>query len=81
AEKELFTALSTASIATETSLREEKFADAMGAIASLRAPLDRFFEDVTVNAEEAALRANRLALLQQVTRLCDQVADFRQIEG
>ncbi|MEM6650285.1 MAG: glycine--tRNA ligase subunit beta [Pseudomonadota bacterium] len=81
AEKELFAALSTASTATETSLREENFTEAMGAIASLRAPLDRFFEDVTVNAEEAALRANRLALLQQVTGLCDQVADFRQIEG
>lgn len=80
-EKALFTAVSDAVATVEAGLGSEDFASAMGALAGLRAPLDGFFEAVTVNAEEAGLRANRLALLQQITALCDRVARFSQLEG
>jgi glycyl-tRNA synthetase beta chain len=59
---------------------EERFADAMAVLASLRSPLDGFFENVTVNAEDAALRLNRLRLLAELRALLNQVADFSAIE-
>jgi len=59
----------------------EDFAAAMRALASLRAPLDAFFDKVTVNADDAALRANRLKLLSQIRRTTMLVADFARIEG
>ncbi|WP_048862099.1 glycine--tRNA ligase subunit beta, partial [Acidisphaera rubrifaciens] len=54
---------------------------AMRAMAGLRAPLDAFFDGVTVNAPEPELRRNRLALLTQVRSVMDRVADFSRIEG
>ena len=54
---------------------------AMGALARLRGPVDAFFDDVTVNADDAALRRNRLRLLAQITATLEQVADFSKIEG
>ncbi len=59
----------------------ERFAEAMSAMAKLRAPLDAFFTHVTVNAPEPELRRNRLRLLAQVRDMMNQVADFSQIEG
>jgi glycyl-tRNA synthetase beta chain len=59
----------------------EDFAAAMRALASLRGPLDAFFERVTVNADDAALRANRLKLLSHIRRTTMLVADFARIEG
>ena len=53
----------------------------MRALASLRAPVDAFFDTVTVNAEEPALRANRLALLNALRSATRTVADFSRIEG
>jgi glycyl-tRNA synthetase beta chain len=53
----------------------------MSAMARLRAPLDAFFDRVTVNAPEADLRRNRLCLLSQVRTTLDQVADLSKIEG
>ena len=53
----------------------------MGTMAGLRAPLDAFFEKVTVNATEPILRRNRLRLLNQVRSIMDQIADFSRIEG
>ena len=53
----------------------------MTAMAGLRAPLDRFFDVVTVNAEDAALRRNRLRLLSRVRATLSRVADFALIEG
>ena len=50
-------------------------------MASLRAPLDRFFDRVTVNAPEPELRRNRLRLLNGVRAAMDRVADFSRIEG
>lgn len=56
-------------------------ATAMAALASLRAPLDAFFAEVTVNAPQPELRRNRLQLLARVRAIMDGVADFSQIEG
>ena len=62
-------------------LAREQFSVAMTEMAALRVPLDRFFDKVTVNVPEPALRANRLRLLAQVRSTIDQVADFSRIEG
>ena len=62
-------------------LDQEKYGPAMTRLAALRAPLDAFFEKVTVNAAEAELRGNRLRLLNQVRSIMDQIADFSRIEG
>jgi glycyl-tRNA synthetase beta chain len=53
----------------------------MAAMALLRRPLDAFFERVTVNAAEARIRRNRLALLSEILSVMHQVADFSKIEG
>ena len=62
-------------------LNEEAYGLAMSTMAGLRAPLDAFFEKVTVNATEPTLRRNRLRLLNQVRSMMDQIADFSRIEG
>ena len=62
-------------------LNEESYSQAMTAMAVLRAPLDSFFERVTVNAPQPDLRRNRLRLLNQVRSIMDQIADFSRIEG
>ena len=53
----------------------------MTALARLRAPVDRFFDDVLVNSDVPAQRENRLKLLGQVRDVMGQVADFGQIAG
>jgi glycyl-tRNA synthetase beta chain len=62
-------------------LLHEDFAAAMGAIAALRPRVDAFFDKVTVNAEEPALRENRLKLLNEIRATTGTVADFSRIEG
>ncbi|WP_217429833.1 DALR anticodon-binding domain-containing protein, partial [Sphingomonas bacterium] len=59
----------------------EDFAGAMAALASLRAPIDRFFEEVTVNDPDPAKRQARLALLARMRDAVHAVADFSRIEG
>ncbi|MGI3899370.1 MAG: glycine--tRNA ligase subunit beta, partial [Janthinobacterium lividum] len=59
----------------------EDFAGAMRALSSLRLPVDAFFERVTVNAEDAALRLNRLRLLAGLRRTMQAVADFGRVSG
>ena len=53
----------------------------MAALATLRAPIDAFFEHVTVNSEDDALRRNRLFLLSQIRTAVRAVADFDRIAG
>jgi glycyl-tRNA synthetase beta chain len=65
----------------EAVLREERFDRAMGRLATLREPVDEFFERVTVNTDDAALRENRLRLLSRIRAVMNEVADFSQIEG
>jgi glycyl-tRNA synthetase beta chain len=60
---------------------EEDFAAAMRAMASLRPHVDAFFDKVTVNVDDAALRANRLKLLNEIRAATRTVADFSKIEG
>jgi glycyl-tRNA synthetase beta chain len=59
----------------------EDFAGAMAAIAALRPAVDAFFDKVTVNVDEPAVRANRLKLLNQIREATLAVADFSKIEG
>ena len=63
-------------------LDREDFAGAMNAFASLRAPIDSFFDKVTVNVtDKPDLRLNRLKLLNRIRATMDSVADFSRIEG
>ena len=65
----------------EQALAREDFEAAMALIAQLRAPVDAFFEKVTVNAEDPALRVNRLRLLADIRAATRAIADFERIEG
>ena len=65
----------------ETAVATEEFAMAMSALSELRGPVDTFFDVVTVNAEDAVLRVNRLKLLSEIRTTMNRVADFSQIEG
>ncbi|WP_288902498.1 glycine--tRNA ligase subunit beta [uncultured Sneathiella sp.] len=62
-------------------LAQDGFEAAGTAAATLRKPVDAFFDKVTVNAEDSALRANRLRLLSTIRNLLDQLADLSKIEG
>ena len=62
-------------------LKAEDFDGALHALAKLRAPVDAFFDHVTVNADNADLRKNRLQLLAQLRRAMHLVADFSKIGG
>ncbi|WSH66013.1 glycine--tRNA ligase subunit beta [Rhizobium ruizarguesonis] len=81
AEKELFAAISSASKDASDAVAGEDFRSAMEALSKLRRPVDRFFEDVLVNDEHAAIRANRLALLRLIREATGTVADFSKISG
>lgn len=73
--------LTVAKADAETALTSENFEAAMAALATLRAPIDAFFEHVKVNDDDADVRANRLALLSEIRAAVNTVADFGQIEG
>ena len=77
----LLGALDIAEPQAKKALEAEQFEDAMAALATLRAPIDRFFEEVMVNDEDAAKRAFRLGLLARFRDAVTQVADFSKIEG
>ncbi len=62
-------------------IRRERFNEAMSILARLRGPVDAFFDEVTVNCDEPALRKNRLRLLSTVRSALSEVADFSTIEG
>jgi glycyl-tRNA synthetase beta chain len=81
AEIALAAALDTAEPQATAAIEAEDFAGAMAALATLRAPIDAFFNDVTVNDADPAKRAARLALLGRVRAATHKVADFSQIEG
>lgn len=66
---------------TVAALNVENFKGAMNALAELRAPVDAFFEKVTVNAPDPALRDNRLKLLSEIRAATLTVADFSKIAG
>ncbi|PCI04194.1 MAG: glycine--tRNA ligase subunit beta [Hyphomicrobiales bacterium] len=62
-------------------IKSEDFASAMSALATLREPIDSFFENVLVNDDDPQIRLNRLALLNRIRRATSMVADFSKISG
>ncbi|MCJ7997970.1 glycine--tRNA ligase subunit beta [Rhizobium cremeum] len=81
AERALFAAIKVASAEAVDAVASEDFRSAMQALSKLRAPVDTFFDDVLVNDEDAAIRANRLALLKAIREATATVADFSKITG
>ncbi|MEI5686242.1 glycine--tRNA ligase subunit beta [Sphingomonas kyungheensis] len=81
AEAALIAALDAAEPKAAAAIEAEDFEGAMAALASLRAPIDAFFDDVTVNDADPAKRAARLQLLDRVRAAVHTVADFSRIEG
>ncbi|MFN3628225.1 MAG: DALR anticodon-binding domain-containing protein, partial [Parvibaculum sp.] len=80
-EKALAAAIAAATGRAKEAVAQEDFAAAMSALATLRAPVDAFFDKVTVNADDAKVRANRLKLLAQIRAALHEVADFSKVEG
>jgi glycyl-tRNA synthetase beta chain len=80
-EKALNKALTDATAQVTAAIGKEDFGAAMKALAGLRAPVDAFFDKVTVNADEKELRGNRLRLLNSIRSTFNLVADFSKIEG
>ncbi len=80
AERELHAALTAVQPTLEADLAAGRYAEALTALAQLRAPVDRFFDDVMVNADDAAVRANRLALLGRLAAAMNAVADISRLE-
>ncbi len=80
-EKALFAAVNQAEKEAGEAIGKQDFSAAMRALSALRGPVDAFFEQVLVNAEDEAVRANRLALLARIREATGQVADFSKIGG
>ena len=80
-EKALHAALAEVRQAAGSALKAEDFAGAMAALARLRRPVDAFFDKVTVNTDQPAIRINRLKLLAEIGAAMGEVADFARIEG
>ncbi|MBG6173969.1 glycyl-tRNA synthetase beta chain [Labrenzia sp. EL_208] len=81
AEIDLAAAIDAARAEAAEAVAGENFEGAMEALSKLRAPVDRFFEDILVNAEEPALRMNRLQLLAEIRDATHVVADFSRVAG
>ncbi|MEP2886895.1 MAG: glycine--tRNA ligase subunit beta [Lentilitoribacter sp.] len=80
-ERNLFAALDTSEAKINPAMETQDFATAMSAMATLRGPIDAFFEGVQINAENATVRRNRLNLLSRIRTICSSVADLTKIEG
>ena len=80
-EKALAQAVDEVERGAAAAVKKEDFEAAMTAIAGLRKPVDAFFDHVTVNADDPALRENRLRLLNRIRGTTLTVADFSKIEG
>jgi glycyl-tRNA synthetase beta chain len=81
AEAALAQALDAAAPAVDAAIMAEDFAAAMAALAALRAPIDAFFDSVTVNDPDSAKRHARLTQLTRIRAAMHKVADFSRIEG
>ncbi len=81
-ERNLHRAIVNADKAVDAALPDERFEDAMTALSSLRSPLDALFdEEIKINADDRAVRENRLLLLARMRAAMHRVADFSRIEG
>lgn len=81
AERLLYASIKVASDGARAAIAKEDFRSAMEALSKLREPVDAFFNDVLVNDEDKAIRANRLALLGLIRSATGEVADFSKISG
>ena len=77
----LFAALDTAEAQIKPAMEAQDFGTAMSAMASLRGPIDAFFDAVQVNSDNATIRRNRLNLLSRIRTICSSVADLTKIDG
>jgi glycyl-tRNA synthetase beta chain len=80
-ETQLANAVQTQKDLASAAIRSENFQGAMAALSYLRPKVDAFFEKVTVNVDDKALRENRLKLLNEIREATRAVADFSKIEG
>jgi glycyl-tRNA synthetase beta chain len=80
-ETALVAALDSAEPKAIVAIADEDFTSAMAALATLRGPIDAFFDKVTVNDPEPAVRARRLNLLARFRDAVNAVADFAKVEG
>ncbi|WP_281685318.1 glycine--tRNA ligase subunit beta [Thalassobaculum salexigens] len=80
-ETALYDAVRAADTEIGNHLAAEAFTSAMASLSNLRGPIDAFFDAVTVNADDAALRTNRLRLLDAVRTAMGNIADFSRVEG
>jgi glycyl-tRNA synthetase beta chain len=78
-EHDLYKVLIESRTSTPGLLTVGNYRDALNILVGMKSPIDRFFENVMVNAEDATLRANRLSLLYEVDQLFLAFADFSQI--
>ena len=81
AERALWAALADATPRAEAARAAGDLTASLSELATLKAPVDAFFDAVMVNAEDAALRANRLALLRALHAAMNQVADLARLAG
>ncbi|MCK6404000.1 MAG: glycine--tRNA ligase subunit beta [Sphaerotilus natans subsp. sulfidivorans] len=79
AEQALFEALGTVQPEADRLFEQGDHAGSLKALAALKAPVDAFFDDVMVNAEDAQLRANRLGLLKTLHEAMNRVADLSRL--
>jgi glycyl-tRNA synthetase beta chain len=80
-EQSLANALASADAAVGAKVHANDYKGAISALATLRAPVDAFFEAVLVNDPDAAIRANRLTLLSRLRDTMRMVADFSKVAG
>ena len=80
-EKALAEAIAIAKTEADAAVAKEDFAAAMTAMSKLRPRVDAFFDKVTVNADDKAVRENRLRLLNEIREATRAVADFSKIQG
>ena len=79
AEGELFASFATVRDKVAAAVAGRKYLEALAEIATLRAPVDNFFDKVMIMADDPAVRTNRLALLTGIARLFSAIADFARI--
>ena len=79
AEQALYAALQTVAPAAQTAFEQGDYTTSLQALAALRTPVDAFFDSVMVNADDAALKANRLGLLASLHQAMNQVADLSRL--
>ena len=78
-ETELYERVEAVGKTSREKLGAGKYLEALTEISTLREPVDRFFDDVMVMAEDESLRMNRLALLTSISRLFNNIADFSKV--